>query len=220
MTPQLHASAVENIASSYRERGYAVDIEPSGPSLPAFLQGFRPDLIATRPGDSVVVEVKVGTRTSVAERLRDVAERVSHQPGWRFSVVFADPDQPGRVIEGRAVPLPLVEQRVREGQSLVEAGRGEAAFLLLWSAVESALRVLGEQGHLPLASLPASALIGELYSAGELDHSDFTALMRLLPLRNQLAHGFDPQGVLDAARELSVIAGTLLDEIRNPAPAD
>ncbi len=76
---QVEVHVIAKVAGDYRQRGYDVDIQPSGANLPDFLGGFRPDLIARRPGDNVVVEVKIGTRTSVADRLREVTERVSQE---------------------------------------------------------------------------------------------------------------------------------------------
>ena len=216
MTPQqVEAQVLAKVAEDYRQRGYAVDVEPSGPTLPAFLGGFRPDLIARRPGDNVIVEVKVGTRTSVADRLRDVAERVTREPGWRFSVVFADPGRPDQFTEAQPAPLALVEERVQNAQHLLDSGQVEAAFLLLWTSVEGILRIFGERAQLPLASLPPSALIRELYSAGEISREQFETLMRLLPLRNELVHGFGSPAVGEA-EQLGLLVHSLLAEARRP----
>src|SRR5262245_39560362 len=121
----IHADAIAAVAANYRERGYEVDVEPEGSALPHFLSGFRPDLIARGPADNVVIEVKVGTRTAAAERFREIAERVSDQPGWRFSVVFADPQRPSQVTEGDTATLPVLEQRVQSAQELSDAGQRE-----------------------------------------------------------------------------------------------
>jgi hypothetical protein len=65
MTPQaFEAEVLARVAEDYRCRGHDVQVQPGGPSLPDFLAGYQPDLIARSPTDSVVIEVKVGTRTS------------------------------------------------------------------------------------------------------------------------------------------------------------
>jgi REase_AHJR-like len=189
-TQPLASQVIAKVADDYRRCGYDVEIAPSGPGLPEFLGGFQPDLIARNPDESVVVEVKVGTRTSVAERLRDVAERVSRQPGWRFALVFVSPDQPDQVWDAPPAPLLRLQERARNAESLLQAGQSEAAFLLLWSALEGILRLLGHRAQLPLETLPPSTLIRELYSAGEISMKQFESLMRLLPVRNRLVHGF------------------------------
>src|SRR5437016_268858 len=134
---------IAKVADDYRRRGYEVIIEPKGPDVPKFLEGFQPDLIARSAGESVVVEVKVGTRTSVAERLRDIAERVNRQSGWRFSLVFVNPDEPDQISEGQAASFAVLQERAHNAESLLRTGQREAAFLLLWSALEGILRLLG-----------------------------------------------------------------------------
>ncbi len=212
MTPQpLESEVIAKVAQDYRRRGYDVEVEPRGPELPEFLGGFQPDLIARSPAESVVVEVKVGTRTSVIERLREVAERVNRQPGWRFSLVFVSPDQPDQVSEAQPAPLSLLEERARNAEALLQEGQSEAAFLLLFSALEGILRFLGHRAHLPLESLPPSTLIRELYSEGEITREQFESLMRLLPIRNRLVHGFGSQEHLDV-EELRLLVQALLAE--------
>lgn len=214
MTPQpLESEVMAKVADDYRRRGYDVEVKPRGSAVPEFLAGFQPDLIARSPAESVVVEIKVGTGTSVAERLREVAERVNRQPGWRFSLVFVSPEEPDQVSEAEPAPLSLLQERLENAETLLRADQSEAAFLLFWSAVEGMLRLLGHRAQLPFGSLPPSTLIRELYSAGEISREQFESLMRLLPMRNQLVHGFGSQGRIDVER-LRVLAQALLAEAR------
>lgn len=211
----LATRIVAKVAEDYRRRGYEVDIAPSAARLPEFLAGFQPDLIARGPSESVVVEVKVGTRTSVAERLRDVAERVNREPGWRFSLVFASPDEPDEISDADLAPLAVLEARVRNAEGLFQAAQIEAAFLLFWSALEGLLRLLGHRANLPLEALPPSMLIRELYSAGELSREQFELLLRLLPVRNRLVHGVGAGERLNI-EELQSLVRALLSDARSP----
>ncbi len=216
MTGSLESQVIAKVAEDYRRRGYHVEVDPNGTSLPDFLGGFRPDLIARNTDESVVVEVKVGTRTSVAERLREVAERVNRQPGWRFSLVFVSPDQPDQISEVQPAPLSLLEQRAANAETLLQSGQTEGAFLLFWSALEGLLRLLGHRAQLPLESLPPSTLIRELYSAGELDMGQFESLMRVLPIRNRLVHGFGTQKDAFDVEQLRQLVDVFLSEAKNP----
>ena len=209
----LESRVIAKVAEDYRRRGYEVEVKPEGSSLPEFLGGFQPDLIARSPDESVVVEVKVGTRTSAAERFRDIAERVGRQPGWRFSLVFVSPDEPDQISEDQPAPLALLQQRIQNAEALLQTGQAEAAFLLLWSALEGILRLLGQRADLPLENLPPSTLIRELYSAGEISMEHFEDLMRLLPIRNRLVHGFGGQASLDV-EHLRRLVRELLEETR------
>lgn len=209
------ADVVAKVADDYRERGYDVIVEPAGPHVPDFLLGYRPDLIARSANDSVVVEVKVGTQTSVADRFREIAERVNRQPGWRFSLVFVNPDQPDQISAEALPTLPQLQDRVRNAEMLVQTGQIEAAFLLSWSALEGIMRLLGQRAHLPVENLPPSTLFRELYSAGEISRNQFEQLLRLLPLRNQLVHGFGRTAAVEVG-QLQELVRLLLTELMEP----
>ncbi len=216
MTPQPIASqAVARVAEDYRRRGYGVSVMPSGSDLPEFLAGYQPDIIARGPNESVVVEVKVGTQTSVAERFREIAERVNRQPGWRFSLVYISPSAPDQLTEGEPAPLPDLQKRARDADSLLQAGQPEAAFLLFWSSLEGTLRLLGRRAQLPLENLPSSALIRELYSTGEISRDHFDTLMRLLPIRNRLVHGLVGSTENVNVEPLRGLVNTLLEDARS-----
>jgi hypothetical protein len=216
MTPQpIESQAIARVAEDYRRRGYDVAIMPERSDLPEFLADYRPDVIARSPTESVVVEVKVGTRTSVAERFREIAERINRQPGWRFSLVYVSPSEPDQLIEADPAPLPQLQERAREADSLLQANQPDAAFLLYWSTLEGSLRLLGRRAHLPLENLPSSALIRELYSSGELSREEFDTLMRLLPVRNRLVHGLVGRTERESVEPLRGLVNTLLENARS-----
>jgi hypothetical protein len=211
----IESQAIAKVADDYRRRGYNVAVAPTGADVPDFLEGYQPDIIARSPTESVVVEVKVGTRTPVAERFRDVAERINRRPGWRFSLVYVSPSEPDQPTEAEPAPLPELEQRARQADSLLQADQPDAAFLLYWSTVEGSLRLLGRRAQLPLENLPSSALIRELYSSGELSREEFDTLMRLLPVRNRLVHGLVGRPERSVVEPLRSLVNTLLENARS-----
>lgn len=213
--PSVESRIIAKMAEDYRRRGYVVAVAPRDSDLPEFLRGFQPDLMARGPAESVVVEVKLGTRASAAERLRDIAETVNRQPGWRFSLVYVNPEHPDEISEAQAAPLSLAEERARNAGALLQTGQTEAAFLLFWSALEGVLRTLAERAQLPLASLPTSTLFRELYSAGEITRDQFESLMHLLPTRNRLVHGLESAQGVDVDR-LHLLVQALLAEATTP----
>jgi Holliday junction resolvase RusA-like endonuclease len=64
-------SRLERIASDYLTQGYEVKVRPRPSDLPEFLAGFKPDLIVSGKGESIVVEVK--TRGELASAPFDSA---------------------------------------------------------------------------------------------------------------------------------------------------
>jgi hypothetical protein len=205
---------LQDIAADYRAQGYEVRMEPAPEDIPGFLAGFRPDLIARGPHDSVVVEVKVGTTTAASERYRELAERIQQQPGWRFSLVVIDP----RSDEVAPSTQPLLDRqaiadRLERASELLRTGLTDAAFLLSWVSTEALLRQLAIREGLPLERLPSSTLLKELFSLGILARHDLEVTQRALAVRNALVHGFEATGLDQTADELTQLSQRLLAEL-------
>ena len=205
---------LQGIAAEYEASGYEVLIEPSTEKLPEFLVGFRPDLVARGPNESVVVEVKVGTKTAAAERFRDLAETIQRQPGWRFSLVVIDPrsDEVASLTQALLNRKDIAD-RLGRAHALLKTGATDAAFLLMWVSVEALLRHIATHEGLPLERAPSSSLMKELFSLGILSRSELEVVQRAFSVRNALVHGFETAGLAEPARELAQLAQQLLLEL-------
>lgn len=214
MNPKtLEMDALTKVAEDYRRNGYDVKFQPDAQDLPVSFENYRPDLIARGPSETVVVEVVVGGRRSVAERYRDVSELVNREPGWRFSLVYVNPERPDEILDATLPSIEQIQDRLHNAESLANSNQPEAAFLLLWSALEGVLRIIGHNANPPMESLPSSTLLRELYSAGEIGRESFETAMELLQIRNRLAHGFQ-EGVDGAhVEQLRQLIEDLLGEV-------
>lgn len=206
------------IASEYRARGYEVFINPSPEQLPGFLSGFRPDLIARRKNDSVVVEMKVGMQTAASERFTELAETIRQHPGWRFSLVVVDPrsdemPSPTQQLIGKEE----IALRLDKADALLKEGATDAALLLMWTSVEALLRHIAARENLPLERVPSSSLIKEMYSQGILSRSALEAIQRAYSVRNALVHGFVADNLDENFAALSAIAQELVGELEGEA---
>ena len=189
-------------------------VEPSPEQLPDFLVGFRPDLVARGPNESVVVEVKVGIQTAASERFRELAETIQRQPGRRFSLVVIDP-------RSDAVAPPTqqlldrqeIVDRLGRANELLKTGATDAAFLLMWVSVEGLLRHIATREGLPLERVPSSSLLKELFSLGILSRSELEVAQRAFSVRNALVHGFSTTRLDETSRELAQFAQKLLSEL-------
>jgi uncharacterized protein YutE (UPF0331/DUF86 family) len=211
---EAYRQKLQEIAAEYAARGYEVLVEPSPEQLPEFLAGFRPDLVARGPNDSVVVEVKVGTQTAASERFRELAETIQHQPGWRFSLVVIDPrsDEVAPPTQQLLDRQEIVD-RLGRAHELLKTGATDAAFLLMWVSVEALLRHIATREGLPLERVPSSSLMKELFSLGILSRSELEVAQRAFSVRNALVHGFATTRLDETSRELAQFAQKLLLEL-------
>ncbi len=213
-TSTLAAAArrVEELAREYRDRGYQVLVEPESGQLPELLSGFRPDLVARKADDLVVVEVKA--RESLPDqRLQELAEVVRGQPGWRFELVLLKPEPgpPGT----RAWNAEDVADSLRQAEAILNSGFPDAALLLAWSAVEATLRLLAEKERLPLERDDAVYLLRLLVTRAVITREEYGRLWDVLELRNAVAHGLrPPQLEVTKIREFCQLAADLLRQSR------
>lgn len=213
ITEDIHRRKIEEIASDYSKHGYKVLVEPKDQELPSFLGGFRPDLIAIGPNDSVVVEVKIGTETAASERFRELVETIQQQPGWRFSLVVVDPrtDEVTPSIQ-TLLDMPQIVERLRGAEELFRQGSKDAAFIVLWLSMEAILRHIAIKENLPLERVPSSALFKELYSLGLISIQALNICLRALTVRNAIVHGFESPGLDDVFHSLLAVVPELLEE--------
>lgn len=197
---------ITELADEYRRRGYSVTIEPRSDEVPAFISPYRPDLIAKGPNETVIIEVKAGTRTPVD--LASVAAAVNSRPGWRFEVVLVDT---GRVESSDLLPIEQLEKTLDEVQRLLGSDLQTAAFVLLWSATEGAMRHAARRNSIEPDREPLR-LIRQLTSHGLITQAELQMLERSLSVRNQVAHGFEA-GTLEPAliQQLFSFTRRLLD---------
>jgi hypothetical protein len=198
---------ITEIADEYRQRGYSVTIEPSLDEVPPFIAPYRPDLIAKGRNETVVIEVKAGTRTPAD--LASVAAAINSRPGWRFELVLLDiATQP---VTSELLPVDQLEKTLSEVQRLLGSDLQHAGFVLLWSATEGALRHAAKRNNIE-ADRDPRRLIRQLTSHGLITQTELQMLEQCLSVRNQVAHGFEA-GTLDAAlvRQLLSFTRRLLE---------
>ncbi len=170
--------AVQDTAERLRAQGWHVTIEPSETDLPAPLHGFRPDLLARRGQEHLVVQVASRQR-SASMRSVALAEQVNRLPGWRLDMVYA-PEPP--LIEDQEQLL----NRAARARDLATSDP-EAALLLGWSAMEGTLHRLADSRGGDVDS--AGALLARLASLGAIDEDEHELLRDALHTRNALVHG-------------------------------
>ena len=152
---------LRSIARRYERDGYRVTVPRQGGSLPSFLEGFTPDLIAESEQDRVVIEVKRSDAVRGSNTLVEIAERVSREPGWRFELVALSPAE--KVSASPAEHMAFVESRARQ---VMGAGHADAAFIYVLGALQVLLEDLASQHGLKVTKTPFTRIVRDLVSRG------------------------------------------------------
>ncbi len=184
---------MQQAAAELENKGYTVTIEPSPDSLPFDLGGYRPDLMAVKNGEGIIIEIKASLKRLPIQKYQDVADRVSSHSGWKFALITLD-EPIGSVISVAEMKLPNREElreKLGDVETLVGMKMYSPALLSIWIQIESLLRIKVSTSNMLLNSLQPNRVINCLYSDGELSMSQFDKLKELMKLRNEVVHGFN-----------------------------
>jgi hypothetical protein len=189
-----HDLRVQAIAEQYRRLGYRVKIDPTGSDIPEFIADSRPDIIAIGPDESVVVEVRTAGKVRRADYWARLATQMRDRPGWRLELVVNGPTQETDVTTG----IDEIGKQIEDGKELVRRGMLDAALLISWSALESAMRNVVPKSEMDAQAYTPASLIAWIYSEGYIDRQDYDKLMTFNNARNKIAHGFKSDTVNEA----------------------
>jgi REase_AHJR-like len=206
------------LGEEYRERGYEVSFHPNVEDLPDFLKSYRPDLIVRLGKESVVIVVKSRSslNSSSTQYLRNLAQAVAENAGWRFELVMTNPEDAFYFPKAEgSLQEDEIESGLQVARQLV-AQHLESAMLYSWSLVEATLRIIAEKEELSLQKLEPLYLVKKLAIEGIISRSQYLLLMNSLSLRNAIAHGFKTTQITQTSvGELIEIAEQLLKSLHS-----
>lgn len=213
-TPEqtLHDAKIESLAARYGNEGYLVIKQPKASDLPFDLDGYAPDLIATKGDSGLIVEVKSSAARMSVERLQSLAKEISTHPGWRFLLVTLD-DVDSKKVPTTANELPTwgqLMEKSKQAETLIENGVLEAGLLYLWSIFEAALRKRAIEQNIPVERFPASMLLNHMYSQGEVSVDQLDSFRDFMSQCDRIAHGANETIVPNTARTLAGAVRELL----------
>src|SRR4051812_47085833 len=113
---EAHDRLEEQVARGLVAEGYEVFVAPGAHLLPRELVGLRPDILARRGGENLLVEVKLVPTPGGAEQAKRMAQAVQSLPGWEVRLVTAPGPEPSS-------PWSLADAEARIGQAARLAGR-------------------------------------------------------------------------------------------------
>ncbi len=210
---------VQKVGQVYRDKGYDVLIEPQGDQLPDFLQAFRPDLIAHKGDENIVVEVRVRGQVSDFPQVNELAKVVRNEADWKFELFLLGPENSFFVNGASLFTVEEIRLKIKEVAFFVENGHLEAAFLMGWSLAEATLRVLAVKEGIEGETATPDYLLKQMTFEGIIARETYHDLKRAQQTRDAIAHGFkSSQLTVETVQELiNLIDGELLQELDNVA---
>ena len=213
MTAKLiHDKSVSKIAEKYRQQGYTVLVDPEPEDIPFDLGTYRPNLIAKKnEAEGYIIEFNGSARQTSIDRLKEIAEIVSENTGWRFLLItekdalLKDQDNQENLLSWEQI-----FSRTTQSERLISLGENEGAFLSLWATIEALLRRRAEEVTIPIERFPPVSLIKHMYSQGELSIEEYDRAILLLRVRHRLIHGFQTPEINESVSELLVLVHELI----------
>jgi hypothetical protein len=174
---------LRSIARRYKRQGYRVTVSAQRDTLPAFLRGFTPDLIAESEHDRVIIEVKRNSSLLGSNDLREIAERVSREPGWRFELVTV-----GSIEEVSAPTAERMDHIENCARQVMSAGLNDLAYTYAWSVIEVLLNDLALQNGLKATKTPIAQIARDLVARGIISSETLVAVEQARVIRNRIVH--------------------------------
>ena len=193
--------------------GYVVSIEPEPSAIPFSVAGYRPDILATRGAETIIVEVKSKKARRALEHYKHVLDAVRQHPGWRFMLSTVDDAQSPSTEEPRSiVKSKSVDDLVARLEPLVKGGNHDLAFPFLWNAYIACIAAIVAKEGLAVSEYSDLSIINYAYSLGTLSNEQYEESKRFLQLRNGLVHNVHQAiTVADATSMLELLKGKLAD---------
>lgn len=215
LSPQTQ-QRLQALATDYQRQGYTVLAAPTPADVPEVLAPYHPALLLRKGSDAVLVVARSRAALAHDPQIRELARVIHTLPGWTFELVVVGDDEP-RVAPAGARPFTRAEilQGMAEAERLVAIGFAEAALLRSWALAEATVRLLLEEDGLPSAEATPSALLKAAVMQGVLAREEYQGLMRVLPYRNAMVHGFTMQ---DFAPQLVHDLLQMMHQILHAAP--
>ncbi len=224
LTANLERERLLKLAEEYRNKGYEVSFHPNlVKDLPSVLRNYRPDMIARRGDETVILEVKSRSslNSSLRKYLQNIALVVEQNPGWRFELVMINPEDAAYFPKAESsLEQTEIEIRLQVARQLTPQ-HPEAAILYSWSLVEATLRLVAEHEGLSLQRFDPLYLVKQLVVEGIISRPEYQLLMDALSLRNAIAHGFKTtQLTQESVYELIDITEKLLKDLHSSTEID
>ncbi len=185
----------DQTAEEYRRKGYEVSRDPHLDFLP----DFRPDLVARKGDEAIVIEVKARSSLAANPRIRELAEIIRSKPGWSFELLLvSEPEKLDSPEDAWPFGRERILEQIEKAERALESNLTDAAFLLAWSACEAAIREKNASQGISAKGIPtASYVLNQAVSQGLVSRDEYNKLTGMMRYRNAIVHGFSLNNLSD-----------------------
>lgn len=217
---ELERSAVR-LGKELERQGYAVVFTPSPDHFPFSLEGYTPDLLASKRDRHLIVEIKSRDSPGAARQMKRVAEIVERQPGWDLLLQTMDDRGPSPcgACDAALPSVSAIEEHLSKARRVLAEGFAELAIPFLWNAAAGLLRIKAAEEGIDHAELSDVSLVNRLYSMGMVSHADRQALLEWHGMRNAAVHSVAFEADAAAAHRLSAYTQDLLGTLKTKGNA-
>ncbi len=184
---EFERAVLDTMVPELEADGYRVVIHPKQDTLPTFLQGYQPDMVAYKDNRNLAIEIYARSAAAPASELKERAlrDRFAGHPDWELRFVYAPPSNSDANVP--VASKQTVSEHLDRLVATVDAMGLTAALLTGWAVFEAAARSLLPTS-LTRPQRPAR-LIETLASEGYVTPDEADMLRRLSRMRNEVAHG-------------------------------
>lgn len=208
-------------ARPYEEQGYVVTIEPPASAIPACLGGYRPNVLAVKGGEHIMIDVKQGGTRPDDETYFRLMKLVAQHPGWRLMITsFNDEYMHDDARTQRAATRIDVLRRQLTKFIALASDREMAELVLprLWLIYMEALRAYSAQEQLPADHLSDISCLNQAYEMGLVFLEEYEGGRHMLILRNKLITTLGATAAPADCENLRHLTVSLLDKITSREP--
>jgi hypothetical protein len=175
-----------SVAREYRKGGYDVIEQPRGDSLPPFLRGFAPDLIAMKDDDRAVVEIKTAEGLRGSNEIKELAAAIEAHAGWRFELISLGA---GKDMTLAGLSEDSLDRLLTSSLTAYDSGQRDLALIYLVSVLEELVRDAAIRHRIKGRDRSARAVIAELAFQGIIACATADVLDQAWGRRNAIVHG-------------------------------
>ncbi len=183
----LEQAVLDTMVPDLEADGFRVVIHPKRDTLPAFLQGYQPDMVAYKDNKNLAIEITGRAPAAHTSKQKEhlLSQLFAGHPDWELRFVYAPPINSDANIP--AVSKQTVSEHLDRLNGSLDVMGPTAALLTGWAVFEAASRAL-LPSSLTRPQSPAR-LIETLASEGYVTPDEADTLRRLSRTRNEVAHG-------------------------------